>query len=415
MRDVGNWLFSNDCVTDWDLLFREFGCPTSAFSAYITESLFSDELRELIGRNENTDRTRLTIIDALNRGMVNNVFYDPVRIPSLNMLDARAGKFVVNSGKQKNWILVKANHIVLASQFPAFFRSRYSRSEAIWDSIDAVINRVDRRWKIETSKFRITPSFLIAGVQRCGTSSLFYYLSQHADIASPEQKELHFFNRSNYSGDMRHYYSFFPLRSLFNKRSISGEATPEYSFYPCLMRRIQQVLPNIKLILLVRDPVQRAISHYCAQSPHRRPKSLHDAIRLDDHFFGARDILNFIEQDPYRCGQNYISRGRYIDYIPFIYQSFPKQNILLLKAEDMFADPLGVVNVCCEFLEIDQFMSLRSENFTDSNRQSAHLLRSLQSLPDPVSEEIKEELYDYFHPYNQRFYEFIQRDMKWGK
>jgi len=409
------WLVSEGSIIDWSLFLEELNNPTLVFTTYITQDLFSGELRQLIKAQENTYKIQELIIDALNKGLVNHVFYDPKRVLNLNGLDTQTKNFVVFSSKLKEWALVKANHIVLTSQLSNFIKSNYSKFEVIKDSFFSFANRVDRRWKIETSNFRIHLSFLIAGVQRCGTSSLFYYLCQHPQMAQPERKELHFFNRSDYSEDLRYYRSFFPLRNFYNKRVITGEATPEYSFYPLIMSRIQQALPKIKIILIVRDPVQRAISHYRAQTPHRRPESFRAAIKLDQQFFGDRGISNPFELDHYERSQNYISRGRYIDYVPFIYKSFPKQNLLLLKAEDMFADPLSVVNKCCEFLEVDKLTFIHSHNETDHRRKSNHLLRSLQSVPEPISAELEEELYSYFYRYNQMFYEFIQQDMKWDR
>lgn len=409
------WLITEQSLLDWRGFLKELAHPTSLFSAYVIESLFSGELQELIHQNQDTSLVRQGVVDALNRGMVNHVFYHPNRIFDLKMLNAQTKQFVISSDKLKDWALVKANYLVLTSQFSDFFESKYSKFEAMKDRLGSLIKRVDRRWKIETSGFRMAPSFLIAGVQRCGTSSLFHYLCQHPDMAAPERKELHFFNRADYSGDMRHYKSFFPARHFTHKRMITGEATPEYSFYPDLMCRIQAVLPEIKIILIVRDPVQRAISHYRAQAPHRRPKSFRAAMQLDQEFFGDHGLSNSAGLNHYARGQNYISRGRYIDYMPFIYKSFPKENILLMKAEDMFDNPLLYVNDCLEFLGLDKLQSLRSENHTDTNRKGNGLLRSLASLPEPIGNDLEEELYQYFYPYNQMFYEFVRRDMKWDR
>jgi len=119
-----------------------------------------------------------------------------------------------------------------------------------------------------TSWMRMMPDFLIIGAQRCGTTSLFNYLSQHPDIYPSFPKEVHYFS-NYYKKGTAWYRSHFPLtwqkkyRELVQGRKfMTGEATPYYFSHPHAPRRIFNALPKVRLFLLLRNPVDRAFSHY---------------------------------------------------------------------------------------------------------------------------------------------------------
>lgn len=101
--------------------------------------------------------------------------------------------------------------------------------------------------------------FLIIGAQKCGTSSLFYYLLQHPELALPEKKEIHFFDAKHQNG-IGWYEDHFSHKKKADKQT--GEATPYYLFHPLVPQRIAIHYPQIKLIVLLRSPIDRAYSHF---------------------------------------------------------------------------------------------------------------------------------------------------------
>ncbi|MBA4318316.1 MAG: heparan sulfate glucosamine 3-O-sulfotransferase, partial [Flavobacterium sp.] len=101
------------------------------------------------------------------------------------------------------------------------------------------------------------PNFLIIGAARCATTWISENLSQHPDIFIPPLKELHFFD-THYEKGIAYYESYFDNRS----EKAVGEATPAYLYFPNISSLIQQHLPNVKLIASIRNPVDRAFSHY---------------------------------------------------------------------------------------------------------------------------------------------------------
>ena len=151
--------------------------------------------------------------------------------------------------------------------------------------VKRAIRPARRRFRHATRTRRILPSFLIIGAQRAGTTSLFRYLLAHPDVAGPSGgdaavwwvKETHFFDEK-YSKGLDWYRSFFPLDATRQRRRkrghdlLAGEATPYYMFHPAVPARAAATLPDVRLIALLRDPVERAYSHYQMMSRTGREK-----------------------------------------------------------------------------------------------------------------------------------------------
>ncbi|MDJ0953309.1 MAG: sulfotransferase domain-containing protein, partial [Acidimicrobiia bacterium] len=127
--------------------------------------------------------------------------------------------------------------------------------------------RLRLRLRRVTARFRILPTFVILGGQRCGTSSLYKYLGQHPEIAPSLRKEIEYFTIDYGNGELW-YRAHFPLAlrrlisRLFGRSLVTFEATPDYLFDPRAPERLQRLLPEARLIVLLREPVSRAFSHY---------------------------------------------------------------------------------------------------------------------------------------------------------
>lgn len=113
-----------------------------------------------------------------------------------------------------------------------------------------------------TADVRMRPSFLIAGAQRCGTTSLFRMLAKHPDVRPPAiTKGIHYFDTADrYARGPRFYAAHFPL-ALGSGPKVTGEASPYYIFHPLAAQRIAQELPGVKVIVLIRDPVELSLIH----------------------------------------------------------------------------------------------------------------------------------------------------------
>ena len=256
-----------------------------------------------------------------------------------------------------------------------------------------------------TSRQRALPSFIIVGTAKGGTTSLFEYLSKHPRVFPPLRKQVKYFYY-NYALGFDWYQAHFPLRRKLNSnQGITGEATPNYMFRAEAIQRIALALPNIKLIALLRNPVERAYSHYnYVQRVSKEALSFDEAINKElnypDGNMGktAKETEQLQAIYPHR---NYIARGRYIEQIPRLFEFFPEQNILILKSEDFFSDTPTIFQKTLKFLDLPGW---EPDNYTIFKK----------GRYAEINQETREKLEQYYYPYNQELYDFLNRDFGWG-
>ncbi len=176
-------------------------------------------------------------------------------------------------------------------------------------------------------------TFLIAGVQKGGTTALFDYLGDYSDIALPSVKELHVFDDDSRDwghGDAADYHAHFPDPA----GRPCGEATPIYSYWPGALERIRAYNPAMKLILVLRDPVQRAWSHWrmeYARGAETEPFAW--CIRE------GRQRLFQSEPWGFHREFSYVERGFYGEQVERLLGLFDKRQLLVLTSESLRADP----------------------------------------------------------------------------
>jgi hypothetical protein len=248
---------------------------------------------------------------------------------------------------------------------------------------------------------RPLPSFLIIGAQKAGTTSLHAYLSQHTEVSSPVTKELHFFDHQ-FARGTGWYRAHFP-RSR-SDTVITGESTPYYLFHPLAPARAAEVLPGCKLIVVLRNPIDRAYSHHnyaCGLGFEElgfEQALAAEAKRLE----GEEELL--LADPNYRSWAHqhysYLSRGRYAGQLERWLELFAPERLLVLSAEDLFAEPLRVVS------ETQRFLGLELEAPADMEAKNA---RSYAPIPAAA----RAELSAAFEPHNQRLYRLVGRDFGW--
>jgi hypothetical protein len=259
-----------------------------------------------------------------------------------------------------------------------------------------------------TSPLRLLPSFLIIGVQKGGTTSLYRYLEQHPSIASAYAKEVHFFDNHtqayNYGKGLAWYRSNFVYQW---QADITGEGTPDYIFDPNAPHRIAKALPEVKLIVLLRNPVDRAYSHYLHTvrafwDADREPLSFEAAITEEANRINGE--VERLRHEPSYFSYNYmhysyLARGIYADQLKTWFQLYPKQQILILKSEDFFADPNPCFRKVLEFLNLSLFELPEYKSF------NARYKNTEEMQPDT-----RQFLQDYFNPHNQRLQELLDQE-----
>ena len=179
------------------------------------------------------------------------------------------------------------------------------------------------------------PDHLVIGAAKAGTTSLSRWLDSHPDVFVPAQKELHFFDReSNWSNGVDWYADFFaPAAPATN----AGEATPSYLFVPEVPQRIATVCPDVRLVAVLRHPVDRAYSHYWhAHEWGGEPRTFAAAVAaLLDGEPGVRP---------------YLARGYYLDQLRRYEELFPRESLLVLLFDDLVAAPEQTFARVCTFL-----------------------------------------------------------------
>jgi hypothetical protein len=266
---------------------------------------------------------------------------------------------------------------------------------------------LDTSWGRKRSAFaRSLPDFIVIGAMKCGTTSLFNYLSQHPSVVRATKKEVHFFDNHFHRG-LDWYRAHFPLRySLRRKAAITGEGSPYYLFHPHAPARIHSAVPGAKLIVVLRDPVKRAFSHYMHEvSFGREVLSFEDAIdREQERLHGELDRM--LQDDGYSSfnHQNfsYLSRGVYADQLEQWLQLFSRDQLLVLRAEDLFSNPSHTLGIATDFLGIAP-LALAEYRQLNSKAGGAR-----------IKPETRERLYDYFDPHNRRLNRMLGRDFRWG-
>ncbi|MBU1681465.1 sulfotransferase domain-containing protein, partial [Candidatus Micrarchaeota archaeon] len=204
-------------------------------------------------------------------------------------------------------------------------------------------------FRLFTSPIRTLPDFIIAGFPKCGTTSLYEYLIQHPSIFPAFSKETYFFHR-HYSKGLLWYRAYFPtvlskfVQRLRKRKFVTGEATPSYAADPSLHKKIYDMNPKIKLILLLRNPTDKAFSNFNHLVRKGMADDIADAIKAD---LGTKEN---IRKPSFR---NLVSGGIYLNYLKELYKVFPKEQVLILKSEDLFSNPKVAVNKCFRFLGLE--------------------------------------------------------------
>jgi hypothetical protein len=225
-------------------------------------------------------------------------------------------------------------------------------------SLKTVIRAV---YVMPTSPIRLLPDFLIIGAQRCGTTSLYNYLARHPSVGPLVlEKGAHYFS-TNYDNGLGWYRSHFPMRwrARAAQRSgrpfVTGEGSPYYVFHPLAPQRVAETLPNVRLLLMIRDPVERAYSQYrheMARGFEHLP-TFEEAIGAEpERLAGEHERL--VADPHYRSLEHqhhsYLARGRYLDQILAWRAWFPAEQMLVVRSEDFFADPQASYDRALAFL-----------------------------------------------------------------
>jgi len=214
------------------------------------------------------------------------------------------------------------------------------------------------RFKLLTSPFRMLPSFIIPGETKCGTTTFFRCLEKHPHIASPDKKEPNNFIR--YGGTSVFCRMHFPLyiNKVLNPRLITGEGSVEYLSKKDTPTAIYALVPHVKLIVLLRNPIRRALSDFLMmKGAGREPDDFDTVIKKtvlwmkDDSLKRLVNVAQGVDVAPLR----YITKGCYAYNLEPWLKTFPRDNIKIIKSERFFLEPQKVLDETFDFLNLDRF------------------------------------------------------------
>ncbi|WP_432479614.1 sulfotransferase domain-containing protein [Nocardioides sp. GXQ0305] len=247
------------------------------------------------------------------------------------------------------------------------------------------------------------PTFLIAGAQKCGTTSLAGAVRKHPEVHLSRRKELHFFDRRFDRGLDWYESQFTPKRH----HTQVGEATPAYMYDAAARERLTKTLPDARIVIILRNPVDRAYSHYW----HKRRlgdeplPTFEEAIAAEPER-RARDAVRA------RIGFAYVDRGHYIDQIEDLVARHDRELVHVLLLDDLVGDRVATMRSLLEFLDVDpgpaETLEVRKRNpyrvTTDEG--------TTESVEyTPMSPETRARLTDVYAGSNARLAEFLGRDL----
>ena len=259
---------------------------------------------------------------------------------------------------------------------------------------------------------RTLPDFIGCASSRSGSTSIYEGLLEHPNIFASKIKEIHFFDGNFHRGENWYRYHF-PSKlkklineKIFKKKFVTGEATPNYLIHPHAARRIQRICPEVKLILILRNPIDRAYSHYNSAVKNKREKlSFEDTIKEEKN--RVRGEMEKMEDDEDSSTsetyirKSYFLQGLYYNDLSKWMKIFPRKQFLIINNEEFFKDPTKNFNEIYEFLGLPQF-----------NYKYVHY--NLGKYP-PMKDETRRLLIEYYKPYNEKLYKLVGKSFDWDK
>jgi len=265
-----------------------------------------------------------------------------------------------------------------------------------------------------TSKFHVLPDFYIIGGQKCGTTSLFMYLSEHNLIHSAVAKDIRFFDKYFEKG-IDWYRVYFPqsiqkcfVKNIIKENFLTCDATERYLDHPHVPKRIQKITPNAKFIILLRNPIDRAYSqHTRVSGTGRDPLSFEEAIEKEEERTKP-EFKKMEENEMYWSGDyfrfSYLSRGIYVDKLERWFSVFPKEQFLIIQSEEFFKNTTEIYKQVLKFLDLSDFKLPEYKQIGKAKYKQPKM-----------NSETRKKLVEYFKPHNERLYEFLGRRFDWDE
>ncbi len=310
----------------------------------------------------------------------------------------------------------------------------------------------DPRFKLVDGRTR--PEFMLVGGMKCGSTSFARYLSAHPQVKLSGPKEPHYWSWHRYSGKYQDFFvNDLPLTDPEPGQHVGGEFSTSYLVHPLVPRRVRANLPGLKIFILLRNPIDRAYSHFTmsARAGREQECSFEDIVRremdevselLAAHERGylavdgdSKSCYSGIDGAPLGVAkhaqgwperklrddvdlrdfyyQSYIFRSLYRDQLHRWLRLFPREQLMIIQSEIFFGNTADTMNKAVEFLGLEPFdfqAANQLERKWDAGAGNA--LKMPQNYPTMTSD-TRDLLADFFEPYNRQLYRLIDADLGW--
>ena len=274
-----------------------------------------------------------------------------------------------------------------------------------------------------TGFIRVIPDFLVIGAKRCGTTSLYRHLPEHQCISRSLRDNIGFFNE-NYHLGINWYKSLFPTKFTRDKiikkhgKFLTYDVTPQYLREPYVAKRMFQMFPKMKLIVLLRNPVDKSYSHHImgrnSNTLHNNPewKGI-DNKQVSFEYIVNRDIeyISKYEKENGKLDDSYfrnvitktnLARGFYAQFLRKWFDVYDRKQFLILSSSELANSTQKTLNKIFKFLEIPEY------DIPDTTKINTQKY-------EPMNKQTREILIKFFKKYNNELYELIDRKFDWDK
>jgi hypothetical protein len=256
----------------------------------------------------------------------------------------------------------------------------------------------DRREKIAAAQRRAIegplPDFVVIGTQKGGTSYFYSLLTEHPLVRRAAAKELHFFDNKFAEGVGWYRRCFSEGERVDGRRTITGEASPSYLFDPRVPERMAQIVPEARLIALLRNPVGRAYSHYQMELRRgREARSFEEAT--EEEMISVEG-----QEDTVDVPHAYLRRGLYAEQLERFSIFANREQLLVIKSESLFTRRLEVLERVLRFFRLPPFESTLASP-------------AGRATYEPMNPLTRRRLEGFFAPHNERLYDLLNTNLGW--
>ncbi len=302
---------------------------------------------------------------------------------------------------------------------------------------------------------RTRPEFMLVGAMKCGSTSFARYLSAHPQLKLTGPKEPHYWSWHRFPA---RYPNFFvnesPVFGPASGQFVSGEFSTSSLIHPLVPRRVKANLPDLKIFVLLRNPADRAYSHFMMSKMAGLEKecSFEEIVRremdevaellaahergflssdADSKYWCSKEddrVVNVVKHErgwPLRkirddldlrdfYLKSYVFRSVYHDQLHRWLRLFPRQQLMIIQSERFFGDEAGTMNAVANFLGLEPFDFLTADRLQRSWDAGANNALKLPQEYPAMDDASREALTDFFEPYNRRLYSLIGEDFGWN-